>query len=87
MEARAMGKDPASTEEKDKIEATAKGGSLIFFVYPKEEYEVSKVYTNKYYVTIRLYSQTPFEIPGWSTQMRPAHRTTCGRTTRRHLCK
>ena len=64
MEARAMGKDPASTEEKDKIEATAKGGSLIFFVYPKEEYEVSKVYTNKYFVTIRLYSQTPFEISG-----------------------
>ena len=64
MEARAMGKDPASTEEKDKIEATAKGGSLMFFVYPKEEYEVSKVYTNKYYVTIRLYSQTSFEIPG-----------------------
>ena len=41
----ALGKDPTKTDEANKIEATAKGGVLIFFAYPTEEYEITRIYT------------------------------------------
>ena len=41
----ALGKDPTKTDEANKIEAMAKGGVLIFFAYPTEEYEITRIYT------------------------------------------